>query len=66
MRVEGAGELLGLGSARPDTTESYLDERTTTFDGRAIAVIRPTAAGAITVTVTSGGEERTIALTVAV
>jgi len=62
VRVEGAGEMLGLGSARPDTTESYLDERTTTFDGRAIAVIRPTAAGAITVTVTSGDEERTIAL----
>ncbi|GMA29099.1 hypothetical protein GCM10025874_23520 [Arenivirga flava] len=65
VRVEGAGELLGLGSARPDTTESYLADRTTTFDGRAIAVVRPLAEGAITVTVASGGEERTVALTVA-
>lgn len=65
VRVEGAGELLGLGSARPDTTESYLADRTTTFDGRAIAVVRPLAAGGITVTIASGGEERTVALTVA-
>lgn len=55
IAVDGPGELLGVGSANPRTTESYLTTRTTTFDGRAQAIIRPTGAGEITVTVSSEG-----------
>lgn len=39
IEVEG-GELLGFGSANPRTEETYLAGRTTTYYGRALAVIR--------------------------
>lgn len=55
VTIDGPGEVLGVGSANPRTTESFLTGRTTTFDGRAQAIIRPTGAGEITVTVTSEG-----------
>jgi beta-galactosidase len=54
--VDGPGVLLGLASARPATT----------FDGRALAVIRPTGPGTLTVTVTADGvEHATTSVTVA-
>ena len=53
VSVEGSGVLQGLGSAAPSTVESYVDDVHTTFDGRAQAVIRPTAPGVITVTVSA-------------
>ena len=53
VTVDGPGTLLGLGSAQPRTEESYLAATHTTFDGRALAVIRPTGPGTITVTVTA-------------
>ena len=55
VTVEGAGTLAGLGSAAPATAESYLDTVHTTFDGRVLAVVRPTGAGTITVTATAEG-----------
>ncbi|WP_417510079.1 glycoside hydrolase family 2 TIM barrel-domain containing protein [Microbacterium sp.] len=55
--VSGPGELLGLGSANPRTTESYLANRTRTFDGRAQAIVRPNGAGEITITVSADGHE---------
>jgi beta-galactosidase len=55
VTVEGPGVLQGFGSARPATEESYLDDVHTTFDGRALAVVRPTGAGAITVTASAPG-----------
>jgi beta-galactosidase len=55
VTASGPGQLLGLGSARPATEESYLASRHRTFDGRALAVIRPTGAGEIRVTVTADG-----------
>ena len=55
VTVEGPGVLAGFGSARPATEESYLDEVHTTFDGRALAVVRPTGAGTLTVTATADG-----------
>ncbi|MCZ2815944.1 glycoside hydrolase family 2 TIM barrel-domain containing protein [Modestobacter sp. VKM Ac-2984] len=55
VTVEGAGTLVGLGSAAPATAESYLDAVHTTFDGRALAVVRPTGPGTITVTATAEG-----------
>jgi beta-galactosidase len=47
--VEGPGVLQGLASARPAPEEPYTGTTCTTFDGRALAVIRPTGAGTITV-----------------
>jgi beta-galactosidase len=57
VTVDGPGRLQGLGSAAPVTEESYLDEVHTTFDGRALAVVRPTGPGTITVTVGAPGSE---------
>ena len=57
VTVEGAGVLQGLGSARPDTTETYTGTSHTSFDGRLLAVVRPTMAGAITVHVSADGFE---------
>lgn len=53
VEVAGPGTLQGLGSARPDTEERFTDDTHTTFDGRALAVIRPTGPGAITITVSA-------------
>ena len=55
VSVEGPGVLAGFGSAAPATEESYLDDVHTTFDGRALAVVRPTGAGVITVTASADG-----------
>jgi len=57
VTVDGPGALQGLGSADPSTDESFTGSRSTTFDGRALAVIRPTDAGTITVTATADGCE---------
>ena len=59
VSVEGPGVLEGFGSAAPATEESYLDDVHTTFDGRALAVVRPTGAGAITVRASAPGCEPT-------
>lgn len=55
VSVDGAGVLQALGSARPASNEPFQASSCTTFDGRAIAIIRPTEPGEITVTVTCGG-----------
>jgi hypothetical protein len=57
VTVEGPGVLAGFGSAAPATEKSYLDDVHTTFDGRALAVVRPTGAGTVTVTATAAGSE---------
>jgi beta-galactosidase len=51
--VTGPGELAAFGSARPCTEEGYLDGAHTTFDGRALAVVRATGPGDITLAVSS-------------
>ena len=53
VSVSGAGVLAGLGSAAPATVESFVDASHSTFYGRALAVVRPTGDGPITMTVTS-------------
>jgi beta-galactosidase len=55
--VSGAGILQGLGSARPnpDASENFTSTACLTFDGRALAVVRPTGPGTITVTVDADG-----------
>lgn len=55
VRVEGPGLLQGFGSANPKSEENFFDTERTTFDGRALAVVRPTGSGRITVTVTAEG-----------
>ena len=57
VEVEGPGVLQGLASARPATEEPYTGSTCTTFDGRALAVIRPTGPGTITVSVTADDVE---------
>ncbi|CAI7976517.1 beta-galactosidase [Frankia sp. Hr75.2] len=57
VEVTGPAVLQGFGSADPRTTENFFDTVRTTFDGRALAVIRPTAPGSITVTATAEGCE---------
>jgi len=53
VRVEG-GTMLGFGSARPSTEESYLTGTFTTHYGRSMAVIRPES-DTLTVHVKSSG-----------
>jgi hypothetical protein len=53
VEVTGPGVLQGLGSARPDTEESFTGGTHTTYDGRALAVVRPIGPGDITVTVSA-------------
>jgi beta-galactosidase len=55
--VEGAGVLQGLGSANPATEEAFTATSCTTFEGRALAVVRPTGPGRIVVTATAEGCE---------
>lgn len=57
--VQGPGVLQGLGSARPATEESFLSDRCTTYDGRALAVVRPAGSGEVTVTASAPECERT-------
>ncbi len=55
VTVEGAGVLAGFGSAKPDPTERFDSQTVTTFDARALAVLRATSAGSLLVTVTAPG-----------
>ncbi len=55
VEVEGSGELMGLGSANPRTEEPFGESTHNTFHGRALAVVRPTAPGTVTVTVAASG-----------
>lgn len=42
IAVEGPAELVGFGTAAPATEESFLSDTSTTYRGRALAVLRPT------------------------
>jgi beta-galactosidase len=53
VAVEGPGVLQGLGSAAPAREEPYTDDVHSTFDGRLLAIVRPTGPGVITVTVSA-------------
>jgi beta-galactosidase len=55
VAVEGAGVLAGLGTGRPRTEETFGAAGCMTYDGRALAIIRPLQAGEITVTVSADG-----------
>jgi beta-galactosidase len=53
--VEGPGTLAGLGTGRPSTEEPFGAAQCTTYNGRALAIIRPQRPGEIKVTVSAAG-----------
>ena len=53
VMVEGPAALQGFGSGNPCTEETFGAPTHDTYHGRALAVLRPTGAGTITVTVTA-------------
>jgi beta-galactosidase len=53
IEVKGPGVLQGFGGANPLSEENFFDTVRGTFEGRAVAVVRPTAVGTITVTLTA-------------
>jgi beta-galactosidase len=55
VQVSGPGVLAGLGSGRTSTEERFDASSCSSFDGRALAIIRPTAAGDIRVQVSAHG-----------
>ena len=55
VEVGGPGELAGLGTGRARTEEGFAGPCCTTYDGRALAVIRRIGEGPIAVTVTADG-----------
>ncbi|MCP1133651.1 DUF4982 domain-containing protein [Paenibacillus polysaccharolyticus] len=55
VMIEGSGLIQGFGSANPVTEENFFDEEYTTFDGKALAVVRPTGLGSIILTVSAEG-----------
>jgi beta-galactosidase len=64
--IDGPGNLQGFGSADPTSEESFTDNVCTTFAGRALAVIRPTGSGVITLTARAEGcEAQTVVIAVA-
>lgn len=56
VNIDG-GELLAFGSANPCTEEQYHNGTFTTYYGRALAIVRGTVAGVMTITVTDGKEK---------
>ncbi|ONH50302.1 glycoside hydrolase [Frankia sp. CcI49] len=50
LRVDGAAELVGFASARPDNTEPFGSDAHTTYEGRVLAILRPTRPGRILLT----------------
>jgi len=55
VEVEGPGVLHALGSANPTGEEGFAGPTCTTFDGHALAVVRPTGEGRIIVTASADG-----------
>ncbi|MFH8251429.1 glycoside hydrolase family 2 TIM barrel-domain containing protein [Microbacterium sp. B2969] len=55
VSVEGPAVLAGLGTGRARTEEPFAGPSVTTYDGRALAIVRPTGPGEITLTVSAEG-----------
>jgi beta-galactosidase len=63
VTVDGPAVLQGLGSGNPCTEETFGASAHDTFNGRALAVVRPTGAGTITVTVSAKDcDDRTVTI----
>jgi beta-galactosidase len=57
VQIEGPGLLQALGSANPATEEGFGGTSCSTFGGRALAIVRPTAVGKVTVRASAEGCE---------
>jgi beta-galactosidase len=66
VHVEGAGLLMGFGSANPLTEESFMDAEHTTYRGRALAVVRAGLKAGIVKMTVSAGDCETKVLTIPV
>jgi hypothetical protein len=63
VTVDGPAVLQGLGSGNPCTEETFGAPTHDTYDGRALAVVRPTGTGPITVTVSAKDcDDRTVTI----
>ncbi|WES63066.1 glycoside hydrolase family 2 TIM barrel-domain containing protein [Microbacter sp. GSS18] len=62
VAIEGPGELAGLGTGRARTEEPFAGPSVTTYDGRALAVVRPTGPGVISVSAMSEGLDAAVAV----
>lgn len=60
VEVEGPATLAALASARPDEAEPFHTPVSRTFDGRALAIVRPLGGGQITVTAHADGFESVV------
>jgi beta-galactosidase len=61
VKVEGSGELVGLGSANPQNAEKYTQDNHITYCGKLLAVVRSgLSAGDLKVTISSVGVEDVI------
>ena len=55
LQIDGPGALQGFGSADPADPASFTETESQTFNGRALAVVRPIEPGIVTVTATADG-----------
>jgi beta-galactosidase len=63
VAVEGPAVLQGFGSGNPNTEETFGAPTHDTYHGRALAVVRPTGAGTITVTLSAPEcDDRTVVI----
>ena len=61
--VEGEGVLQGVGNGNPQSEDSFRSNVWNTYEGRALAIVRPTGAGEITVTVRGADQTTTVTVT---
>ena len=63
VAIDGPAVLQGFGSGNPRTEETFGSPTHDTFNGRALAVVRPTGPGTITVTVsTQDADDRSVTI----
>jgi beta-galactosidase len=55
VELEGPAVLQCFGSANPCTVQRFTEATHSTFEGRVLAVVRPTGAGNVTLTATAPG-----------
>lgn len=53
VRIDGPGYLQGLGNADPKNEGSFVASSHLTYDGRGLAIVRPTGPGEIIVTMST-------------